>query len=256
MATAFAFFYVLNLLKRRKGEDHMAIRLICLVMFFVFSPLNAHCVPSQKELSSTIQTLYRIPELRNNIDYKVLKKAMVGYYTLKSKGQLKNDKVLTIIDYNQPSVKKRLFVIDMDRNRLLTSSLVAHGKNSGQNQAVKFSNVPGSFKSSLGFFVTDRTYQGKHGYSLRLRGLEQGINDNALVRNIVIHGADYVSTDFIRQHGRLGRSLGCPALPFSQYRQVIDLIKGGSCLFIYKGNQNYVGRSDLLNPDIALHDPA
>ena len=234
----------------------MAIRLICLVMFFVFSPLNAQCVPAQKELSNSIQTLYRTPELRNNLDYSVLQKAMTGYYTLKNKGMLKNDGVLTIIDYNQPSVKKRLFVIDMDRNRLLAASLVAHGKNSGQNRAVKFSNVPGSFKSSLGFFVTDRTYQGKHGYSLRLRGLERGINDNALMRNIVIHGAKYVSSDFIRRHGRLGRSLGCPALPFSEYRQVIDLIKGGSCLFIYNGDQNYVGRSNLLNPRAALHNPA
>ncbi len=234
----------------------MAIRLICLVMVFVFSPLNAKCVPSQGELSSSIQSLYRTPELRNNIDYSVLRKAMTGYYTLKKKGELKNQKVLTIIDYNQPSVKKRLFVIDMDRKRLLASSLVAHGKNSGQNRAVTFSNVPGSFKSSLGFFVTDRTYKGKHGYSLRLRGLERGINDNALMRNIVIHGADYVSSDFIRRHGRLGRSLGCPALPFSVYRQVIDLIKGGSCLFIYNGDQNYAGLSSLLNSDLAIHNPA
>lgn len=233
----------------------MAIRLICLVMFFVFSPLNAQCVPAQKELSNSIQTLYRTPELKKNIDYSVLKKAMTGYYALKNKGMLKNDGVLTIIDYNQPSVKKRLFVIDMDRNRLLASSLVAHGKNSGQNRAVKFSNVPGSFKSSLGFFVTDRTYQGKHGYSLRLRGLERGINDNALMRNIVIHGAKYVSSDFIRRHGRLGRSHGCPALPFSEYRQVIDLIKGGSCLFIYNG-ENYVGRSNLLSPRTLLLNPA
>lgn len=234
----------------------MAIRLICLVMVFVFSPLNAQCVPAQKELSNSIQTLYRTPELKKNIDYSVLKKAMTGYYALKNKGMLENDGVLTIIDYNQPSVKKRLFVIDMDRNRLLASSLVAHGKNSGQNRAVKFSNVPGSFKSSLGFFVTDRTYQGKHGYSLRLRGLERGINDNALMRNIVIHGAEYVSSDFIRRHGRLGRSLGCPALPFSNYRQVIDLIKGGSCLFIYNGDQNYVGRSNLLKPRTLLLNPA
>ena len=236
--------------------EHMAKRLICLVMVCVFFPLNARCVPSQSELSSNIRMLYRTSELRNNIDYSVLQKAMTGYYALKKNGALKNDRVLTIIDYNQPSVKKRLFVIDMARNRLLASSLVAHGKNSGQNRAVRFSNVPGSFKSSLGFFVTDRTYKGKHGYSLRLRGIERGINDNALMRNIVIHGADYVSNDFIRRHGRLGRSLGCPALPFSQYREVIDLIKGGSCLFIYQGDQSYAGRSNLLNPEIVLNNPA
>ena len=234
----------------------MVIRLACLVLLFVFLPLKAESVPSQKDMSHTIETLYSAPELRNNIDYNVLWKAMTGYYALKSKGMLKNDGILTIIDYNKPSVKKRLFVIDMDRNRLLASSLVAHGKNSGQNRAVNFSNVPGSFQSSLGFFVTDRTYRGKHGYSLRLRGMERGINDNALKRNIVMHGADYVSPDFIRKHGRLGRSHGCPALPFSEHRQVIDLIKDGSCLFIYHGDRNYVGRSHLLNPGSSLHNPA
>lgn len=234
----------------------MAIRHICLVMVFVFLPFTAQSVPLQKDLLKDIETLYRIPELRNCIDYTTLRKAVSGYYALKKKRILKNERVLTIIDYNQPSVKKRLFVIDVERNRLLASSLVAHGKNSGQNQAIRFSNVPGSFKSSLGFFVTDRTYQGKHGYSLRLRGLERGINDNALMRNIVIHGAGYVSTDFIRQHGRLGRSLGCPALPLSQSREVIDLIKGGSCLFIYRSDRSYAGRSNLLNPEIVLHNPA
>ncbi len=234
----------------------MAIRQICLVMVFVFLPFTAQGVPLQKELLKDIETLYRIPELRNNVDYTALRKAVSGYYALKKRGILKNERVLTIIDYNQPSVKKRLFVIDVERNRLLASSLVAHGKNSGQDQAIRFSNVPGSFKSSLGFFVTDRTYQGKHGYSLRLRGLERGINDNALMRNIVVHGAGYVSTDFIRQHGRLGRSLGCPALPLSQYREVIDLIKGGSCLFIYRSDRSYADRSNLLNPEIVLHNPA
>lgn len=234
----------------------MVIRLTCLVLLFVLFPLKAESAASQKDMSHAIEILYSTPGLRNNIDYNVLRKAMTGYYALKNRGMLKNDGVLTIIDYNQPSVKKRLFVIDMDRNRLLASSLVAHGKNSGQDRAVMFSNVPGSFKSSLGFFVTDRTYQGKHGYSLRLRGLERGINDNALMRNIVMHGADYVSRDFIRKHGRLGRSLGCPALPFSEYRQVIDLIKDGSCLFIYHGDRNYVSRSHLLNPGYSLHNPA
>ncbi len=234
----------------------MALRLLCLVMCLVFFPLNAQSIPAQRDLSNTIRTLYHTTELRNSIDYAVLHKAVTGYYTLKKRGALKNDQVLTIIDYNKPSNKKRLFVIDVNRNRLLTSSLVAHGKNSGKSRAVRFSNVPGSFKSSLGFFVTDRTYQGKHGYSLRLRGMERGINDNALMRNIVIHGADYVSRDFIRKHGRLGRSHGCPALPFSQYRQVIDLIKDGSCLFIHHAENSYTGNSALFNTDLVRNNPA
>ncbi len=232
-------------------------RFVCMVMVAsVFPFISAQSSPSSHDFSRTLAFLSRTPELRNNVDETVLQKAVKGYYTLKSKGMLSNDGVLTIIDYSKSSVKKRLFVIDMERKRLLASSLVAHGKNSGKDRAVRFSNVPGSFKSSLGFFVTDRTYKGKHGYSLRLRGMEQGINDNALMRNIVMHGADYVSPDFIRKHGRLGRSHGCPALPYSEYRQVIDLIKNGSCLFIHHGDKNYVGRSPLLNSGFSLQNPA
>ena len=224
----------------------MAARLICMLLVFFLMPLFAEAASPRKNMQRTIESLYRSTELGNAIDYKALRMAMTGYYSLRQKGMLKNDDVLTIIDYNQPSVNKRLFVIDMKNKRVLASSLVAHGKNSGLDRAIRFSNVPGSFKSSPGFFVTSRTYQGKHGYSLRLQGLETGINDNAEMRNIVMHGADYVSPDFIRRHGRLGRSHGCPALPFSQYRQVIDLIKNGSCLFIYNGDQRYTGRSSML----------
>ncbi len=236
----------------------MAKRLLFLLLFMLMSCVfsEAKSAPSKKDFLNSVNTLYRIPELSNTLDYAVLHEAMRGYYLLKQHGMLKNDRVLTIIDYNQPSVKKRLFVIDMNRNRLLATSLVAHGKNSGQNRASRFSNVPGSFKSSLGFFVTDRTYSGKHGYSLRLQGLERGINDNALMRNIVVHGADYVSDDFIKCHGRLGRSLGCPALPVSQSAKIIDLIKGGSCFFIYHGDHSYASRSKLLNPDLVLNNPA
>jgi len=234
----------------------MAARLACVILMFFLMPFHVEGSPLRNDLQHSIESLSRSPELRNNIDQKALRMAMTGYHTLRQKGLLKNDEVLTIIDYNQPSVKKRLFVIDMRRNRVLASSLVAHGKNSGQNRATSFSNAPGSFKSSPGFFVTDRTYRGKHGYSLRIRGLERGINDNAEMRNIVIHGADYVSSDFIRRHGRLGRSLGCPALPFSQYRQVIDLIKDGSCLFIYNGDQRYTSNSNMLRTAGVSLEPA
>ncbi|ASQ91214.1 hypothetical protein CHL67_10095 [Prosthecochloris sp. GSB1] len=234
----------------------MAARLACLILVFFLMPFHAEGSPLRNDLQNSIESLSRSPELRNNIDQKALRMAMTGYHALRRKGLLKNDEVLTIIDYKQPSVKKRLFVIDMRKNRVLASSLVAHGKNSGKNRAIRFSNVPGSFKSSPGFFVTDRTYQGKHGYSLRLKGMERGINDNAEMRNIVIHGADYVSSDFIRRHGRLGRSLGCPALPFSDYRQVIDLIKDGSCLFIYNGDQQYTSNSNMLRTAGVPLEPA
>ncbi|ARM31990.1 murein L,D-transpeptidase catalytic domain family protein [Prosthecochloris sp. HL-130-GSB] len=193
-----------------------------------------------------------LPALHNSIDDKALRIALEGYSQLQQKGVLGNNGVLTIIDYNKPSVEERLFVIDVHNGRLLASSLVAHGRNSGGNLAERFSNVPGSYKSSPGFFVTGSTYQGKHGYSLRLKGLEQGINSNAEKRHIVIHGADYVSREFILRHGRLGRSLGCPALPPDTSSRLIDLIKEGSCVFIYNGDESYVNNSRVLNPGIAL----
>ncbi len=232
----------------------MLCRVFALFAFLLLTlPFQADAASvSMLPVRKHIETIYRLPEVRSNLDFKTLEMAVSGYMRLRSQGVLGNDDVLTIIDYNKPSVRKRLFVIDVNNNRLLASSLVAHGKNSGKNMAMSFSNVPGSYKSSLGFFVTGRTYQGKHGYSLRLKGLERGINSNAETRNIVIHGADYVSEEFISRHGRLGRSLGCPALPVSSSRRLIDLIKDGSCLFIYNGDDSYVYDSPLVNPDVAM----
>jgi hypothetical protein len=190
----------------------------------------------------------RFPELRDKISSKVLSMALAGYLSLKEQGKVNRDGILTVIDFNKPSVDQRLFIVDINRGKLLYSGLVAHGSGSGENYAQRFSNVPGSRKSSLGFYTTGDTYDGKNGYSLRLQGMERGINDNAESRSIVIHGADYVSYDFIRKHGRLGRSEGCPALSFDSFQQVIDLIKGGSCLFIYYGDKEFVSKSTLLAP--------
>ena len=182
----------------------------------------------------------------------VLSKALSGYFSLKEQGKVNRDGILTVIDFNRPSVDERLFVIDVNRGLLLFSGLVAHGRGSGDNYAQNFSNASGSHQSSLGFYTTGDTYDGKNGYSLKLLGMERGINNNAEARSIVIHGANYVSYDFIRQHGRLGRSQGCPALSFDSLQRVIDLIKGGSCLFIYHGGRDYAIKSTLLNPDLAL----
>ena len=131
------------------------------------------------------------------------------------------------------SKKQRLWVIDLKNNIILFQSLVAHGRNSGNEFAGKFSNNPQSYQSSLGFYATGETYYGKHGYSLRLDGLEKEINNNARKRAIVIHGADYVSENFIKQNGRLGRSLGCPSLPMNISKEIIDTIKNKSGLFVY-----------------------
>jgi hypothetical protein len=144
-----------------------------------------------------------------------------------------SNKIITIIDFSLPSTARRLWTINMVTGEILFNTLVAHGKNTGQNIAEKFSNIPQSYQSSLGFYLTDQVYTGKHGHSLRLKGLEKNINDKAWERAIVIHGADYVSESFIKAHGRLGRSHGCPAIPPELTDDFIRTIKEGSLLFIY-----------------------
>ncbi|KQS24774.1 murein L,D-transpeptidase catalytic domain family protein [Dyadobacter sp. Leaf189] len=161
------------------------------------------------------------------------------------KANLQNP-ILAIADFTQSSRNKRLYVIDLIKRKVLYNTYVAHGRNSGQEFAEKFSNDNSSYQSSLGFYKTLGTYQGKHGLSLRLEGLEKGINDRALERAIVMHGADYVSESFIKNTGRLGRSLGCPAVSVEDSKKLIDLLHGGSGLFIYSGDQKYLHASSLL----------
>ncbi len=158
--------------------------------------------------------------------------AYKGYENLKVQNKLENS-ILTIIDFSLSSNTKRLWVIDMDSNEVLYHTLVAHGMNSGEEFATNFSNKSESYKSSLGFYLTAEIYTGKHGSSLKLDGIEKGVNDNARERAIVIHGADYVSETFARNNGRLGRSQGCPALPNNLCPKIISKIKNKSVLFIY-----------------------
>ena len=155
--------------------------------------------------------------------------------------------VMAIADFSQSSCKKRLYVIDLIKKELLFKTYVAHGRNSGQEYAKSFSNDDASFQSSLGFYRTLGTYQGKHGLSLKLEGVEKGINDRALSRSIVMHGADYVSEDFIRNTGRLGRSLGCPAVSIADSKKLINLLYDGAGLFIYSIDQKYFRKSGLLS---------
>lgn len=154
--------------------------------------------------------------------------------------------ILTIADLSQPSVNKRLYVIDLVKRQLLYRTYVAHGRNSGDLYADKFSNEISSYQSSLGFYQTLGTYQGKHGLSLKLQGLELGFNTNALSRAVVMHGADYVSEDFIKKIGRLGRSFGCPAIPYNVHKAIIETIKNGACLFVYSPNKQYLQKSSFL----------
>ena len=160
------------------------------------------------------------------------KKALQGFYDLKDKGLIKKD-ILTLIDFSLSSNSKRLWVIDLSTNTILYNSLVAHGRNTGEEFATRFSNASESFKSSLGFYATGEIYNGKHGMSLKLDGLEKGVNDNARSRGVVMHAADYVSNFFIKAHKRLGRSQGCPALPEELTQEIINTIKNKSCLYIY-----------------------
>ena len=145
---------------------------------------------------------------------------------------------ITLIDFSKSSNEKRLWVIDMDTNVILFQTLVAHGRNTGEEFANAFSNQPESYQSSLGFYTTGEVYNGKHGLSLKLDGLEKGVNDKARDRAVVIHGASYVSDTFIKQNKRLGRSLGCPAIPVEMNDKIINVIKDKSCLFIYHPNRN------------------
>lgn len=157
-----------------------------------------------------------------------------------------NKPVMAIADFSQSSRNKRLYVIDFESKKLLLNTYVAHGRNSGQEYARKFSNQNSSYQSSLGFYRALSTYQGKHGLSLRLEGLERNINDQALARAIVMHGADYVSESFIKQTGRLGRSLGCPAVSNEVHKSLIELLNGGAGLFLYYPDDSYLNSSHIL----------
>lgn len=154
---------------------------------------------------------------------------------------------LAVIDYSLPSTQPRLWVFDLVNDKLLFKELVSHGRGSGDTRAKRFSNVPESHQSSLGLFRTLGPYQGRNGYSLRLQGLEPGINDRAYERAIVIHGADYVSEDFIARTGRLGRSHGCPAVRRGVIRPLIDSISNHQYLFIYYPDPQWLQRSAFLN---------
>ena len=181
--------------------------------------------------------------LQSELSPGIFRCAMSGYSHIDS---IRKKNIITVIDLSKPSTSPRFFVIDLQNKQLLYKCFVAHGRNSGGNFAESFSNEPQSLKSSQGFFLTAEIYYGLHGCSLRLDGLEENINDNARIRQIVIHGAGYVSSKYINEHGRLGRSWGCPALPVEMAKEVIEKIFGGSCLFIYGTNENYLMKSTLL----------
>jgi hypothetical protein len=173
--------------------------------------------------------------------------ALRGYYYMLNHHWITKTNILSICDLSQSSRNKRLYIVDLDEKKVLMNTYVAHGRNSGGEFAKFFSNNPSSHKSSLGFYVTQGTYYGDNGLSLRIKGMDRGFNDRAGGRNIVVHGSEYVGPDFLSMNRFCGRSYGCPAVPLDESEEIIDLIKEGSCLFIYHPTKKYITRSKILN---------
>jgi hypothetical protein len=183
---------------------------------------------------------YTLPNLETFI------KAYEGYSVLENQAKVENT-TLTIIDFSFSSTKERMWVIDMENKKVILQTLVSHGMNSGKEFAKSFSNQNESFKSSLGFFITGETYNGKHGISLKLDGQEYGLNDKARERAVVVHGADYVSKRLANKQGYIGRSQGCPAVAPEVASKLINTIKNKSVLFIYHPTRMYVSKSRLIS---------
>jgi len=183
----------------------------------------------------------------SRLSEQVFEIAFVGFEKLQAQGKLSQDSILTIIDFSKSSREKRMHVVDLKSGKLVFNSVVAHGRNTGDEFAKSFSNQPNSHKSSLGFYVTGNTYNGSNGFSLILDGVEKGFNDKARERAIVMHGAAYANENVLYNGKRLGRSFGCPALPEHLNKTVIEKIKGGNCLFIFYPDQQYLNNSKLIN---------
>lgn len=208
------------------------------------SPLFADADPCTAKPSSSLskQLLRQAPGLKAE----VLRMALRASGCAAEQGLVKRKNLLTVIDYSLPSSQPRLFTFDLAARKLIFRELVAHGKNSGGNRASFFSNSPGSLATSLGLFVTAEPYVGSNGYSLRLQGLEEGVNDMAMDRAIVMHGAPYVSRAAVRALGRLGRSWGCPAVRKEVARKMIDKLRGGSAIFAYYPDQDWLTQSPFF----------
>ena len=221
--------------------------ILCLLAVSGLQQLSPRQIAGELSLNDVFETeiLYRELSLQD-LSYEAFQYGLLGYRYLEKKKYGSRDSVLTIIDYSLPSTSDRFFVIDLRNRKVLYRSMVAHGRNSGNNYAQRFSNRPGSLQSSLGFFITAGTYEGRNGYSLWLDGVDTTFNDNARSRAVVIHGADYVSGEYIARYGRIGRSYGCPALPASSSREMINTIKNGSVVFSYYPDGEYLNRSRII----------
>ena len=210
-----------------------------LLVTFSVSGFDKTASLSETEVSQLYESIAY--DLQERPAYEIFRRALLGYHELEHTQRLLSGKgIITIIDFRKSANLKRLWVIDLNKRKLLFHTYTAHGRNSGDLFAERFSNTANSNQSSLGFYVTGKTYIGKHGTSLKLHGVEKGINDKAEERAIVMHGADYVSESFIKKVGRLGRSFGCPAIPMELHKEIISTVADGTCLFIYYPDAVYI----------------
>lgn len=216
------------------------------ILFPVMNNANFTETISGESMNDDIYTMVNLAD--SGLSKDVFNLAIKGLKKLEGNGKLHNPGIVTIADYSQSSNKKRLYVIDLKNKKLLFNTYVAHGRNTGEEFAKSFSNQEGSYKSSLGFYVTENPITGSHtGFSLQINGVEKGFNDHAVQREIIIHGAEYASENFIKKYGRLGRSYGCPSLPPEMNKPIIETIQGGTCLFLYNPDKDYITKSALLN---------
>lgn len=226
--------------------NYKVFSLVALFSLMSFTSANTAVSKSKSSLPIASKTESRFVEVYRSLhstqfalpDFKSFTEAFKGFEMLRNKGVINKD-ILTLVDFSLSSNAKRLWIINMNTYEVIMNTYVAHGKNTGEEYAESFSNADSSNKSSLGFYITGETYNGKHGLSLKLDGQEKGVNDNARRRGIVMHAADYVSESFIKANKRLGRSQGCPAVPTELSAEIIDLIKDKSCLFIYHPSRSY-----------------
>ncbi len=261
--------FAIRKVRRNRRRSRLAKRLLALAAPLLMGPLavnvsssSANLAPRIEQITkkrmrgadfeASLRTLYtQIGPEQLGLRYEVFREAMVGYLNLRRTGEVDaSRKLLTIVDFEQSSTQKRLYVLDLESKKVLFNTLVAHGRGSGDDLADHFSNKAESFMSSLGFFVTGEPYNGKHGLSMHLNGKDEGVNSNAFDRAVVMHAADYVSEEFVKEHGRLGRSHGCPALPPALNGPIIEQIKNGTCLFLYSPKERF--DSKFLDQQLAM----
>ena len=201
-----------------------------------------------KKAELNIKELYsELNAAQYDLSFTAFRYAYIGYQTMKKQHRLNNKELFSIIDFTKDCNSKRFYTIDLEKMKIVYYTYVTHGKKSGERMATSFSDAVESNKSSIGFYITGNTYNGGNGYSLILHGDEKGYNSNLAKRSVVVHAADYANEDYIARNGRMGRSLGCPALPENIYKQVIETIKEKTMIFAYYNDAKYLKTSKYLN---------